>query len=84
MNSGLTVINSFSQKEYPHSSMANDSIKIMVDRFDFITNMLFLSIVARLILFEVIVISVDTYAHVGEQPAKFEFFLVFLDESISH
>jgi len=66
-----------------HTPVTVNSIVLMVDLVNLCLDFLFMGIITRLPVFPVVIISVRIDVQPVQQPADAEFFLVFVNESIS-
>ncbi len=66
MNGYLAEMNTFSGKEYLHSAVPDDSVKVMIYRFYFIVDLLFLNMIIGFRMLQIVIISINADAHMSK------------------
>lgn len=80
---GFAENNTLTQQEDSHAPVAKYTAELVINAFYFIAYFCFTSMISRLFLLQIIVVSVGMNSHPIEHPTDTEFVLMFRDKSIS-
>lgn len=79
----IASINAFTLQIYLHAAIPDNAVILMIDAFYLIKHRLFLGIIIRLPVLQVVVISIRVSIKPSEKPANSQISLIFINESIS-